>query len=96
MALVASFSSGTDLVNLESPDRPYVAGHIANLSGSLAVGGDGTYFSSGGTFMDGPEGGLHVATPTCDLLALRDERLELEVVRDPSTARSAAGATPWF
>ena len=82
-ALVASARSGSDLVSLGNPEAPYVAGHIDNLSGRLVVGEGGTYFSTGGQHQSGPEGGLHVAGAQCDLLEMRDERLLLEVVRDP-------------
>ena len=83
-ALVSSASGGTEVVSLQSPDRPYPAGRIDNLSGRLTVGGEGTYLSSGGSYSSSPAGGLHVAGGTpCNLLDLREERLMLEVVRDP-------------
>ena len=84
-ALVASLRSGTEVVNIESLDRPYVAGRIEGLSGRLAVAEGPVYYSTGGGYADAPEGGLHVADldPQCDLLDLRDESLLLDVVRDP-------------
>jgi RHS repeat-associated protein len=83
-ALVSSANAGTEVVNLGDPDRPYSAGHIDNLSGRLGVGDGGTYLSSGGVYQDSPAGGLHVAGgQQCNLLDLREEKLLLEVVRDP-------------
>jgi len=91
-ALVSSAQGGTEVVNLASPDQPYVAGRVGNLSGRLAIASDGTYLSSGGSFGDAPEGGLHVAGgPPCNLLELREERLMLEVVRDPVDATLCGG-----
>jgi RHS repeat-associated protein len=93
-ALVASAASGTELVELGDPGRPYSAGHIDNLSGRLAVDPNGAYFSTGGTYSSSPEGGLHVATPgaACNLLDLRDDELLLEVVRDPVDGTLCGGA----
>jgi hypothetical protein len=84
-ALVATARAGTEVLNLEDPLQPYVAGHIDNLSGRLAVGEGPIYYSAGGTYADAPEGGLHVANrdPSCDLLQMRDESLLLSAVRDP-------------
>ena len=66
---------------------PYAAGHVDNLSGRLSLGPNGTYLSSGGTFSRAPEGGLHVAgDQVCNLIELREDRLMLEVVRDPVDA----------
>src|SRR4029453_2410455 len=83
--LVASARAGTDIVNLDNPEAPYIAGHVDNLSGRLAVAEGPIYYSAGGTYADVPEGGLHVANvdPQCDLLSVRDEALLLSAVRDP-------------
>src|SRR5262249_38970156 len=71
-ALVASGHAGTEVVKLGTPESPYSAGHIDNLSGRLTLGEGGSYFSTGGGFGNGPEGGLHVYTPEgqCSLLDL--------------------------
>jgi hypothetical protein len=50
--------------------------------------------STGGSYSDAPEGGLHTADldPQCDLLTLRDDRLLLETVRDPDDGSFCGGS----
>jgi YD repeat-containing protein len=95
MAIVASRSSGSLLVNLSAIDRPYVAGRVSSLSGHLAVGDAGNYFSTGGdAYGSSTGGGLHATTTDqqCDLLTLRDELVTLDVVRDPDNGSLCGGA----
>jgi hypothetical protein len=93
---------GTEVVDVDDPAQPRVVGRIATLSGRLAVGSSGVYFSTGGTWGTSgstSDGGLHVASldPQCSLAALRTEHVVLDVVVDPSDGtRCGSGGSVVF
>ena len=87
IAVLASRGGGSRLVNIETPEAPYVVAAAEGLAGRLSQDGAGSYYSTLDSYSAGAAAGVHTldTAPKCELLSLATPRLSLRAVYDPTT-----------